>query len=398
MTARNIRLYPWYRFCSGLIFWQAIWFLYVQAELSAAEAIALYAVYDISTTLLEVPSGYLSDRLGRKRMLIISAFAGVIAAGLQAIGGSFLLFVLGNVALGVSAAFMSGTDTALLYESLKVEGREGETERMELISWRYNFVALAVSAVLGGLVWAVDPRLAYIGTALAFVGCLIIAGMFAEPPRDVVADEGSEVLRLASLGRALTNPVLAWLFAISILMYLFSHIPFVFGQPFILNALEVLGLSAEAPAISGALTATMMILSVLVSVMALRLRQRIGLAAIVLLAFGMQVAIIAGMALTNSAWILGLLVLRMVPDSLSQPFILARIQPLLADDSRATYLSIKSLGGRLLFALTLVVSASSTSNVDVMPYADIQQILWWYVIAGIVCVATLARLVRRLGV
>ena len=58
---RNVSLYSWFRFFRELIFWQAIWFLYFQNALTPAEAILLYAVYDVSTTLLEVPSGWFSD-------------------------------------------------------------------------------------------------------------------------------------------------------------------------------------------------------------------------------------------------------------------------------------------------------------------------------------------------
>ena len=29
-AARNVALYPWFRFCRGLLFWQAVWFLYFQ--------------------------------------------------------------------------------------------------------------------------------------------------------------------------------------------------------------------------------------------------------------------------------------------------------------------------------------------------------------------------------
>ena len=68
---RNIALYPWFKFAQSLIFWQAVWFLYFQNVLSPAEAIILYAVYDISVTVLEVPSGYASDRLGRRRTLVV---------------------------------------------------------------------------------------------------------------------------------------------------------------------------------------------------------------------------------------------------------------------------------------------------------------------------------------
>lgn len=391
---RNITLYPWFRFVHGLVFWQSVWFLYIQANLSAAEAILLYAIYDITTTVVEVPSGYMSDRVGRRSTLVIAAIAGFLAASLQAYGGSFAVFVVGNICLGVSAAFLSGTDSSLLYESLAETGREAEIERAELISWRFSFGALALSAVIGGWLWQFDPALPYITTALAFVAGLIIALMFKEPKVEQRASN-PDIPKFQSLRQAFSKPVLIWLLALSTLMYLFSHVPFVFGQPFILEALARTGFEGEAPLISGIITASMMVLSVLVSLIALRLRQRIGLAAILLFAFGIQIGLIGVLALSNATIVIALLVFRMVPNSLSQPFILARIQPLLASDSRATYLSIQSLGGRVVFATTLWVSASATTDVAQMPYTDIQAILGWYAMAGLLCLSALAIFARR---
>ena len=51
-AAQNIALYPWFKFLQNLLFWQAVWFLFFQSELSAAEAILLYVIFDISTTIL----------------------------------------------------------------------------------------------------------------------------------------------------------------------------------------------------------------------------------------------------------------------------------------------------------------------------------------------------------
>ena len=172
-------------------------------------------------------------------------------------------------------------------------------------------------------------------------------------------------------------------------MYLFSHIPFVFGQPFILEALKDIGLEGETPVISGLVTASMMVLSVITSLFASRLRYRLGLPTILLLAFSMQIVLTGTLALTNDALAIALLFLRMVPDSLSRPFILARIQPMLGDSFRATYLSLQSFCGRLIFAATLVVASSSTREGGPMPYPEIQQILSWYVLVGVLCLAAL---------
>lgn len=395
-AASNVARYPWFKFFHGLVFWQAIWFLYFQSELSAAEAILLYVIYDVGTTVLEVPSGYMSDRLGRRFTLIASGIAGCAGALLLAFGGSFEVFALAQVLLGASAAFASGTDSALLFESLVVAGREAEIEEQELKAWRFSFSALAVSSILGGVMAVYMDTLPFFAGALAFAGLLIITLGFTEPPR--ASDPGTDTMRLGSLRAAFTTPVLIWLFVLSVLMYVFSHIPFVFGQPFILEALKDTGLDSDAPIVSGVVSAVMMVISVITSLFALKLRHRFGLPAIVLFAFAMQIGLSGVLALTNDWIAIAFLFLRMVPDSLSRPFILGRIQPLLNSESRATYMSLQSFCGRLIFAGALFLASLSTSDTGQMPYAEIQQVLGWFVVVGIVCFVALAVAVVRVRV
>ena len=76
---------------------------------------------------------------------------------------------------------------------------------------------------------------------------------------------------------------------------------------------------------------------------------------------------------------MAILFIRMVPDSLSSPFIVARIQPLLSDESRATFLSLKSLAGRLLFASSLWLASFQTTSVGEMTHGEIRSVLVWYV-------------------
>ncbi len=398
-AARNVALYPWFKALQNLVFWQATWFLYFQQTLSAADAILLYAVYDIGTTALEVPSGWMSDRFGRRMTLVASAAAGLAAGVLLALGDSFAAFALAQVLLGASMAFASGTDSALLYESLAASGREAEVERAELRAWRFSFTALALSAVTGGLMALWHPALPFIGGALAFAALLALTFRLAEPPRTGHAPpEGAEIAHagsLATLRAAFRKPVLAWLFALSVLMYGFSHVPFVFGQPFILAALDALGLAEDAPLVSGGVSSAMMVVSVLVSLAALGLRNRLGLPLTLLAAFAMQIGLCAVLALTDSWVAIAFLFLRMVPNALSRPFILARIQPLLASESRATYLSLQSFAGRLLFAATLFLAAGPASGVGAMTHAQMSGILAWYAIGGLACLTALALTARR---
>ncbi len=395
---RNVALYPWFRFFRELIFWQAIWFLYFQDVLTPAEAILLYAVYDIATTLLEVPSGWFSDRLGRRLTLILSTLAGALGIALLGLAGSFPAFVLGQVLLGGSMAFASGTDSALLYESLEDAGQADRIEAEEVRAWRFGFTGLAFSAVTGGAMALWSYPLAFEASAMAQGVALIIAFRFVEPGmrRDDIA-QGGEWARIASIGTALRKPVLIWLFVLSVVMYGFSHIPFVFGQPFIEQALAPLGLSDEAPLVSGAVSTAMMLLSVLVSLRAEWLRARLGLVGLVLMAFAMQIGLVAVLALTDSVLAIAVLFLRMVPDALSTPFIRARIQPELESRSRATFLSLKSLIGRILFAGSLWIAAGTTGGVDGLIYEEMKPILTSYALVGFAVLAGLALASRRVA-
>jgi len=397
--ARNVTLYPWFRFCHGLIFWQAVWFLYFQSELSASEAILLYVVFDVSATALEVPLGYMSDRIGRRITLILSSITGALSALLIALGSSFEVFALANVLLGAWVALSSGTDSAFLFESLVADKREHEIEAQELRAWRFSFTASAISAVIGGYLASVASSLPYFAATIALAVSTYIGFLFHEVKTDRSTKDGlTQTGTVQAITSTLKKPVLVWLFVLSLLMYIFSHIPFVFGQPFILEALAARGLDGDAPIISGVVSSTMMLVSVIVSLFALKIRGWIGLAPILLIAFFMQIALAGILALTNSIIAIGFLFLRMVPDSLSKPFILARIQPELPDESRATYLSLQSFCGRLIFAATLFFASGTTSGDGQMIYSEIRIVLGGYVLVGILCLAGLFWAARRIEI
>lgn len=396
---RNVALFPWFRFLQNLLFWQAVWFLYFQSELSAAEAILLYAVYDIATTVLEVPSGYMSDRLGRRVTLAASALAGLVGAALIGVGEGFWMFAIGQVLLGANVAFSSGTDSALLFESLVGAGREDEIEREELRAWRYSFVGLAISAVLGGGLAMIGGTLPFLAGAAAFGVALLVGLGFHEPTnRGSEVSTGAELVRFRSLRTSMGEPVLIWLFVIAVLMYVFSHILFVFGQPFILQALADSGLREDVPLVSGTVSAAMLFLSVVASLYAPALRVRLGLPRLLLIALAMQIALSGVLALTDAVIAIAALFLRMVPTSLSRPFILARIQPLLQNDSRATYLSLQSLASRLILSATFLIVAFAMPERGQLDHPEIRQILTWYVGTGVVFLAALVFAARRLPI
>ncbi|MGI9464958.1 MAG: MFS transporter [Aestuariivirgaceae bacterium] len=394
---RNITLYPWFQACRNLLFWQAVWFLYFQNELSAAEAILLAAIYDIATSALEVPSGYLSDRIGRRITLIIAMLANVAGCLLIGLGGSFLIFALAQIMLGIGTAFTSGTDHALLYDSLLEERQEGQVAWHEARAWRYTFAGLAVSALAGGLMSLHSIEIAFLASALSAAIAFFLAVMFREPSHVAGRTDALPPLQQAgAVFERLKDRALAWLFALAVGKYVFSHVPFVFGQPFINEALGKIGFAAETPAVSGTVVAAMMLISVIAGWFALPLTRVLGTAGIFLLALAMQVGLIAILAVTVHPAAIALLLLRMVPEALTWPMILATVQPKLQSSYRATYLSLQSLIGRVILAASLITVSLTVPETGILQHAILQTILVWYVAAGLILLAGLAATTRFL--
>ena len=391
---RNISLYPWFQACRSLLFWQAVWFLYFQDVLSGAEAIMLAAIYDIGTLILEVPSGYFSDRVGRRITLIIATLSSLTGCVLLGLGENFYVFAFAQIMLGAGTAFASGTDNALLYDSLVETGNSGNVASQEAKAWRFTFTALALSALVGGLIAMTGMNLTFIATACSAALAFGLALFFREPTH---TGEGFTPLAQArAIASRLVHPGLAWLFVLSVSMYVFSHVPFVFAQPFIKEVLTGIGLSDETPIVSGAIVASMMLVSVAAAWFTVPLSKRLGQSGLFLLAIAMQVALVAVLAFAVHPSALALLLLRMVPDAFARPIILAYVQPRLESSYRATYLSLQSLIGRLILAASLFAASFVVANEDILSRSDMMLVLPWYVAAGAILIAILALTAKAL--
>ncbi len=80
----------------------------------------------LSGFLFEIPSGYVSDKIGHKEAIIISQTLELLSTIFYLIGGNIIFLILGSVFLSASAAFLSGTGSAFMHETLRALGREHE--------------------------------------------------------------------------------------------------------------------------------------------------------------------------------------------------------------------------------------------------------------------------------
>ena len=78
-TAVNLRIYPWYVALFNAHFWMPVFFLYFLQHVSMSEVLRLEAIYYLAVVILEVPSGYFSDRFGRRPTLLIACSSLLLA-------------------------------------------------------------------------------------------------------------------------------------------------------------------------------------------------------------------------------------------------------------------------------------------------------------------------------
>ncbi|OOC59367.1 MFS transporter [Paenibacillus ihbetae] len=132
-------------------------------------------IYAVTIVLLEVPSGMMADRWGRKTMMLVSALMGCAEFLLLLFAEAFWHFALVVVVAAIGGAASSGAEQALLYESLRERGRERSFEK-----WlgRLNAVDIA-STVLAALCGSLlASRLPYeFNYALSLISMLVCLGL-----------------------------------------------------------------------------------------------------------------------------------------------------------------------------------------------------------------------------
>ena len=136
--------------------------------------------------LCDVPSGYLADRWGRKRTMILGAFIMAFAYALLAMATGFWSALLAQGAIGVGIAFVSGANSAFLYDTLLSRGREAEYRKREGFRFALQLYSCAGACVIGGYLYTIDHHLPLI-IEIIFILCgAIVAFWFVEPPRHKV--------------------------------------------------------------------------------------------------------------------------------------------------------------------------------------------------------------------
>ena len=191
--ARNIPLFYLFQFVRGFHFWLPIWFLFLQSQhgLSFTEIGLIEALFGAATILSEIPTGAVADRFGRRIAMALGTTGFAASITLFAVL-NFPLLIIGYVGMSVARTLISGSDNALLYDSLRVLGRTDEYERHEGRTRAIATSSLLAATLLSGPIAALlGLQAAILCSAAGMILAAACALALREPPRSESAYAGS---------------------------------------------------------------------------------------------------------------------------------------------------------------------------------------------------------------
>jgi MFS family permease len=164
-----------------MLFMPTVVLFFQENGLELFDIMLLQAIYSVTIALLEIPSGYAADVFGRKNSMIVGTFFGLGGIVIYAFSFGFWGFLPAALCMGIGQSFVSGSDTALMYDSLLELKREKDFIKLEGRTISMGNFAEAIAFVIGGFLAEITLRTPfYYQIGIAAIGFLT-ALLLTEP-------------------------------------------------------------------------------------------------------------------------------------------------------------------------------------------------------------------------
>lgn len=179
----NIKVSYIYNFLTYFHITSAIWVLYLSFKgLSLVEIGILEAIFHLASFLGEIPTGAIADIYGKKVSVILGRILSAISTILMITSNSFVGFAIAFILSALSYNLNSGVSDSLIYDSLKLLGRENEYKKIFGSISFYTEIARSAAVLLGGILSDIRFIYAYILALIIDLSALYSAYFLKEPP------------------------------------------------------------------------------------------------------------------------------------------------------------------------------------------------------------------------
>lgn len=330
-----------------------------QIGLSLTQILLLQGIFSVAMVIMEYPSGYLSDRIGYRSALNFASLLGIIGWGFYSFADSFTEVLVAEIILGISLSFISGTDSALLYESLKAEAEEHHYARHEGRMNGLGQIGEACGAIFAGLLYAAAPLLPFMIQVVVWVLALLLTRTLIEPQRKLKSPTSHFVEAWLSTRYALLeNRRLRYTIFLNLVLGMASFYPIWLIQPYMQDG--------GVPLVwFGSIWAVANLCVALFALASYRSHLKLGDRRMVVLFILLIVTGYLGLGLYGGLWGFLFYYLLTSMRGLRGPMLLNYAQQEIPSANRAGILSLQSLVFRLSFVCTGPLVGILADNVGV---------------------------------
>lgn len=317
-----------------------------QVGLSLTEILLLQGLFSAVTMVMEYPSGYVSDRLGYRFSLNLACLLGLIGWLLYLPASSFGEVLLAEAFLGAAFAFISGADSALLYETLRQAGEEHRYSHFDGRMTGFAQTGEAAGALFAGTLYAYWPLLPFAIQVVVWLLALLLARSLTEPPRPAtrIASHRQEALQTVRLA-LFDNRKIRYTILMTTVLGLASFFPVWLIQPLMQERGVPLSWFGPVWAVANLTVAFFSWISD-------RVHYRLGTTTLVWLWLLLVLSGYLGLSLCQATWGFAFYFLLTATRGLQAPVLRHMLQSEAPSSRRASILSLKSFVFRLLFILT----------------------------------------------
>lgn len=174
---KNLKIFRIISFLKGMYFYIPIFTFFLLSEQVSLSAIVISQVfYSLFVFLGEVPTGLFADRFGQKISIIIGYIIEAIGIAMVVVFPTTVGLYIAYSVRGFGNSFLSGSEEALLYESVKNAG----TNNFQKMYGQFisnEQMGFIISTVLAGIAYQYYGSAAFIPLIMLTAACILGAGI-----------------------------------------------------------------------------------------------------------------------------------------------------------------------------------------------------------------------------
>lgn len=363
-------IYVWYlvTFFSHAAFALPIWVIFNTEVLGLnnTQAFLLGVLPYGLSAVFEVPTGSWADKFGRAKTYQLGTILYILSVASYIFFADFYVLLSFQVLGGLGIAMQSGSLEALIHDSIDGKDKDTLYSTVHGRKMAIAFISRVVTVLFSGLMFAVDPKMPFVITTMAYVVGLIISLFFKEVRLETSIVSSTRHIK-ETFSLILGKKILVLFFSLTAIYTFFSEAMFALYQPYFKSINIQIGEF-------GIFFAVISAFSALGALCVTRLAKKHN-------AFNILLIMMLGVLFTLAVMLLNmpaLTYLAIIPSSIAFGYVITlqntTTQKLVSSRHQATAISIASFVRTLAFAVSVVITGVS------LDYLEVSSVNWIFTI------------------